>query len=217
MMVSSMPEPYQKARLIPPYGGQLVNLMAVGDERQELIEASKRLPALQISERALYDLELLAVGAFSPLDRFMGKADYDRVLTEMRLKNGILFPLPVTLPVDEGLLPKGAAEIALCDPQGRPVAVMQIEEVYPYHPQREARLAFGTTDSSHPLVAEMAGWGKVYLSGPLRVFDLPRHTEFGGLCLTPSQARGCLEEMGFERLDDFQTRSARQTRLEAAC
>jgi sulfate adenylyltransferase len=84
---------------------------------------------------------------------------------------------------------------------------MQIEEVYCYHPQREARLAFGTTDGAHPLVAEMAGWGKVYLSGRLRVFNLPRHREFGALCLTPAQARGCLEEMGFERVVAFQTRN----------
>jgi sulfate adenylyltransferase len=202
-----MPEPRQKAKLIDPYGGRLVDLLAVGDERQELIETSNRLPALQISERALYDLELLAVGAFSPLDRFMGKDDYNRVLTEMRLKDGTLFPLPVTLPVDRDLLPARAEEIALCDAQDQPVAVMQIDEVYTYHPQREARLAFGTTDSSHPLVAEMAGWGKAYLSGPVRVFELPRHREFGALCLTPAQARGCLEEMGFERVVAFQTRN----------
>ena len=88
-------------KLIPPYGGELVNLIVTGEEREELIARSNKLPPLQISARSVCDLELLATGAFSPLDRFMGKEDYERVLTEMRLKNGVLFPIPVALPVDE--------------------------------------------------------------------------------------------------------------------
>src|SRR5512143_3688601 len=95
----------QNGKLISPYGGKLVNLMVSEEERPELIERSKRLPSVQISARSLCDLELLATGAFSPLDRFMAKADYERVLTEMRLKNGTLFPIPITLPVDESALP----------------------------------------------------------------------------------------------------------------
>ncbi|HEX6034261.1 MAG TPA: hypothetical protein VFY83_07485, partial [Anaerolineales bacterium] len=87
-------------RLISAYGGALVNLIVKGEERQEWIEKSSRLPVVQISPRSLCDLELLATGAFSPLTRFMGKADYQRVIHEMRLENGTLFPMPVTLPMD---------------------------------------------------------------------------------------------------------------------
>ena len=83
--------------LIPPYGGKLVNLVTTGAEREALREEANRYPSIQISDRALHDLELLAVGGYSPLDRFMGKADYQRVLTEMRLADGTLFPIPITL------------------------------------------------------------------------------------------------------------------------
>ena len=137
--------------LISPYGGKLVDLVVTGEERQELLaERSTKLPSVQISARSLCDLELLATGAFSPLDRFMGKADYERVLTEMRLSNGTLFPIPVTLPVDESALPTWGEQITLSDARNNTLAVMQIEEVYHYDPQREARLVLGTTDPTPP-------------------------------------------------------------------
>ncbi len=120
--------------LISPYGGKLVNLMVTGEEREELLARSNKLPSVQISARSLCDLELLATGAFSPLDRFMGKADYERVLTEMRLKDGMLFPIPVTLPLDESALPTWGEAITLCDARNNTLAIMQIEEVYHYDP-----------------------------------------------------------------------------------
>src|SRR5512136_1546609 len=95
----------KNGKLISPYGGTLVNLIVSGEERQEVLERSRRLPSVQISARSLCDLELLATGAFSPLNRFMCKVDYERVLTEMRLKDGTLFPLPITLPVAEDAVP----------------------------------------------------------------------------------------------------------------
>jgi sulfate adenylyltransferase len=153
--------------LISPYGstpgsnGSLVDLLATGDERQELLARSSHLPSVQISARALCDLELLATGAFSPLDRFMRKVDYERVLTEMRLESGILFPIPITLPVDEHALPSWGEAVTLCDSRNKPIAIMQIEEVYHYDAQREARLVLGTTDPKHPLVSEMGRWGKM--------------------------------------------------------
>jgi sulfate adenylyltransferase len=146
-------------KLINPYGGNLVNLMVSSEEREELLARSRRLPSVQISPRALCDLELLATGAFSPLDRFMEKADYERVLTEMRLKNGVLFPIPVTVPLDESSMPNWGEAITLCDSRNNTIAVMQIEEVYHYDPQREARLVLGTTDPKHPLISEMVRWG----------------------------------------------------------
>lgn len=197
----------QKTKLITPYGGKLVNLVASGEERQALIEKAKHLPAVQISARSLCDLELLATGAFSPLDRFMGKADYERVLTEMRLKNGTLFPIPITLPLDESAVPTRAEEIALNDAHNNTLAVMKIEEVYPYDPDRESRLVLGTTDPRHPLISEMVQWGKVYVSGALRVVNLPKYHDFVDLRLTPTQVRECLETMGNEKVVAFQTRN----------
>ncbi len=87
--------------LIPPYGGTLVNRVVAGEEREALLAEAAHYPSLQMTDRNLHDLELLAVGAFSPLDRFMGKADYQRVLTEMRLADGTLFPIPITLTIDK--------------------------------------------------------------------------------------------------------------------
>src|SRR3990170_399871 len=176
-------------KLITPYGGKLVNLLVEGEEREELLARSSRLPSMQISARSLCDLELLATGAFSPLDRFMGKADYERVLTEMRLSDGLLFPIPVVLPLDEQAMPSWGEQITLSDARNNTIAVMQIEEVFHYDPQREARLVLGTTDPRHPLVSEMNRWGKVYLSGALKVIDLPKYHDFIDLRLTPAQVR----------------------------
>ena len=91
--------------LVPPYGGGLVNLVASDEEREALMAEANQYPTYQISDRNLHDLELLAVGAFSPLDRFMGRADYQRVLTEMRMADGTLFPIPITLTIDKEDLP----------------------------------------------------------------------------------------------------------------
>jgi sulfate adenylyltransferase len=197
----------QDGALITPYGNKLVNLVIEGEERQELVVRSRNLPSVQISARSVCDLELLASGAFSPLDRFMGKADYERVLTEMRLKDGMLFPIPVTLPINEDAMPKWAEEIVLCDSRNETLAVMQIEEVYHWDPQREARLVLGTTDSRHPLISEMSHWGNIYLSGNLQVLDLPHYNDFTELRLTPTQTRTRLTEMGYQNVVAFQTRN----------
>jgi sulfate adenylyltransferase len=197
----------KNGKLISPYGDKLVNLMVTGDERQEMLERSRRLPSVQISARSLCDLELLATGAFSPLDRFMCKRDYERVLTEMRLNDGTLFPIPVALPVDENALPTWGEAITLCDARNNTIAVMQIEEVYHWDPQREARLVLGTTDPRHPLMSEMHRWGKVYVSGALKVLDLPKYYDFVELRRTPAQVRSRLEEMGNANVVAFQTRN----------
>ncbi|HZW02725.1 MAG TPA: bifunctional sulfate adenylyltransferase/adenylylsulfate kinase [Anaerolineaceae bacterium] len=193
--------------LIAPYGGKLVDLIVRGEEREALIERSRQLPTVQISARALCDLELLATGAFSPLDRFIGKHDYERVLYEMRLDNGTLFPIPVALPIDGEMLPKWGEQIVLADARNNPLAVMQIEEVFAWDSQREARLVLGSTDSRHPLISEMYTWGNMYVSGKLQVLDLPHYYDFVELRRTPQQVRTRLEEMGHRNVVAFQTRN----------
>jgi len=197
----------KNAVLNRPYGDKLVDLVVTGDERQELLERSTKLPSVQISARSLCDLELLATGAFSPLDRFMGQSDYERVLTEMRLKNGMLFPIPVTLPLDEAALPKWGEAITLSDARNNTLAIMQIEEIYHYDPMREARLVLGTTDPKHPLVSEMVRWGKVYVTGELKVINLPIYYDFHELRRTPAEVRAHLEKMGNHNVVAFQTRN----------
>ncbi|HEY5670645.1 MAG TPA: bifunctional sulfate adenylyltransferase/adenylylsulfate kinase [Anaerolineales bacterium] len=197
----------QSNNLISPYGGKLVNLVVSGEEREELLAKSSRLPSVQISSRSLCDLELLATGAFSPIDRFMRKNDYERVLTEMRLHDGTLFPIPVTLPVDESALPSWGEQITLSDSRNNTLAVMQIEEVYHWDAQREARLVLGTTDPRHPLFSEMVRWGKVYVSGELKIIDLPKYHDFQELRRTPAQVRALMGKMGNGNVVAFQTRN----------
>ena len=125
--------------LIPPYGGQLVDLCVPPDERDELREYANHLPSLQLTQRQICDLELLAVGAFSPLTRFMGQLDYQRVLDEMRLADGHLFPIPVTLPVFPDTHIRVGQEIALRGLKNELFAVMKIEELYEWDCQEAAR------------------------------------------------------------------------------
>src|SRR5690606_22947766 len=136
-----------------------------------------------------------------------GKADYERVLTEMRLSDGTLFPIPVTLPVDEDALPSWREAITLSDARHNTIAAMTIEDVFHYDPQRAQRLVLGTVDPRHPLISEMVRWGKVYITGELKVIDLPRYYDFVELRRTPAQVRKILASMGNEKVVAFQTRN----------
>jgi sulfate adenylyltransferase len=160
--------------LVSPYGGKLVNLVIEDEERTELTQNANMLPSIRLSNRSLCDLEILATGGFSPLERFMGKADYDRVVEEMRLANGLIFPMPITLPIDEDTPLRLGKEVALRDNKNNLIAIMKVEEAFAWDADREAHHVCGTTDARHPLVAEMETWGNVYISGPLRVINLPR-------------------------------------------
>jgi sulfate adenylyltransferase len=193
--------------LVPPHGGVLIDLLVPEAELADLKAAATRLPSIQISDRAVCDLELLATGAFSPLDRFLGRADYERVLGEMRLASGALFPIPVTLPVEEGPAVKLDTEVALRDAKNNLLATMVIEEVYPWDRDELGRKVFGTTDAKHPLIAESRRWGPLNVSGKLRVLRLPPHHDFQGLRLTPAQVRNKLVSLGHKDVVAFQTRN----------
>lgn len=150
---------------------------------------------------------MLATGAFSPLDRFMSAEDYRRVLEEMRLANGQLFPIPITLPVASDERVELDREVALLDAKNEILAVMTVEEIYEWDIETTARQVFGTTDARHPLVAEMHGWGSRNISGRLQVLNLPKHYDFRELRLTPAQTRARLAKLGIENVVAFQTRN----------
>ena len=159
----------EKARLIAPYRGELVNLLV---PRNQLIEQSayaRTLPYAQVSARVECDLELLAVGAFSPLTSFMGEADYHSVLDTMRLADGTLFPMPITLPIDGAHDFALGSDIALRDRKNNVLAIMTVEEMYPWDLQEMATRIFGKYDTRHPIIAEAHRWGKVNIAGKLRV------------------------------------------------
>ena len=197
-----------KTNLIAPYGGKLVNLIVAVEEAEALKAQATQLPSLQISERSACDLELLATGAFSPLDKFMGQADYQRVLDEMRLTSGHIFPIPVTLPVDPNTpgIELGK-QIALRSSTNELLGVMTIDEIYEWNLPETAQKVFNTQDLRHPLIAEMHRWGKLNISGPVKVFQLPEHYDFQQLRHTPAQVRSHLEAFGRENVVAFQTRN----------
>ena len=198
--------PESSPRLIAPYGGTLVDLLATGEELCDLLVRAKRLPSVQISTRSVCDLELLAVGAFSPLDRFVGERDYRTVLSDMRLADGTLMPIPITLPLDpvEGM--EIGAEIVLRSPTNDILAIMLLEELYSWDRDAECRIVLGTTDSRHPLVSEMHGWGRYLASGPLQVVNLPRRNDFTDIRRTPANVRMLLEEMHCTNVVAYQPR-----------
>jgi sulfate adenylyltransferase len=199
--------PAQISRLITPYGGKLVDLLAPRDALAELKAYAGRLPSLQISERSVCDLELLATGAFSPLNAFMGKSDYQRVLADMRLAGGHIFPIPVTLPVEPGPEIVLDRELALRNAKNELLAIMTIEEIFEWDLPEAVQKVFGTQDVRHPLVAEMHRWGKLNLAGPLQVLALPLRYDFQDLRLTPEQTRARLVAYGRQNVVAFQTRN----------
>ncbi len=197
----------EKSMLITPYGGELVNLLVPADEFEEKHAYANTLPSIQISARAECDLELLAVGAFSPLKGFMGKDDLQGVLDNMRLTDGTLFPMPITLPVDPTDDIKEGIDIALRDSKNNILAILSVEEMYEWDLEEIAVKAFGKNDTKHPIVAEMHRWGKVNLAGALQVLQLPLHLDFADIRRTPAETRAELESYGHANVVAFQTRN----------
>jgi len=196
----------QSDGLISPYGGELVNLVVDGQQREALVREASGLGSIQLSSRSLCDLEVMATGGFSPVDRFMSKADYESVLEEMRLSNGVVFPIPITLPVKENNFEAGQ-RVALRNAQNNLIAVMTVEEVYQTDLQREMTAVLGTTDSAHPLVSEMGNWGTYNLSGEVKVVNPPVYYDFVDVRRTPAEVRELLAERGFKDVVAFQTRN----------
>jgi sulfate adenylyltransferase len=196
--------------LVSPHGGVLRELYLPSVEAEALKRRSASLPQWTLNQRQLCDLELLLNGGFSPLQGFLGRADYDRVVSEMRLADGTLWPIPVTLDVDEAFaasLPDGA-QISLNDTQGTPLAVLTVEDVYFPDRVAEARSVFGTTDRTHPGVAELLDrTGPVYLGGRLQGIQPPAHYDFTALRHSPRQLRDWFRQHGWHRIVAFQTRN----------
>jgi ATP sulphurylase/adenylylsulfate kinase (apsK) len=193
--------------LIPPYCGKLVDLLAHGQELADALAYAATLPSIQISARAQCDLELLATGAFSPLDRFLGRDDYQRVLAEMRLSDGTLWPMPITLPYDGDSRVELDRDVVLRSTRNEILAILTVEEIYAWDREEEEARVAGTTDRKHPLVAEMERWGRFNVSGRLRVLALPTPPDFRDLRRTPAEVREALELLGHQNVVAFQTRN----------
>ena len=197
----------EKTRLIAPYGGELVDLLVPRKQLVEQTAYARTLPYAQISPRAECDLELLAIGAFSPLTGFMNQADFQSVLDTMRLADGTLFPMPITLPIDPGADMELGADIALRDRKNNILAIMTVEEIYDWDLEEAACKVYGKYDTRHPIIAEMHRWGKSNVAGPLRVLRLPPHLDFAELRRTPAETRAVLAGYGHPNVVAFQTRN----------
>jgi sulfate adenylyltransferase len=184
-------------RLIAPHGGTLVDRTG---ERPDDVDS---LEPVQLTPRELSDLDMLASGALSPLEGFMGRADYDRVVEEMHLGNGLPWAMPVCLTVAEA--PAGE-RVALLDGEGRAVAVLDVEEAFEYDKEREAELTFRTADDAHPGVARLYAQKPLYLAGRVTVFERAQ-PRFPELALDPADTRRIFAERGWKRVVGFQTRN----------
>src|SRR5688572_9263277 len=179
-----------------------------GSEAGVLLERAGSLATVRLSARSLSDLELLAVGGYSPLGGFMTEADYRSVVTDMHLNFGLPWPMPITLAVStEEARAIDEGEIALADESGRVLAVMQVEQKFGYDKRLEAREVYRTEDEAHPGVAALYAQGDVLLGGPVRVTELPAHDDFQQYRLTPAQTRAAFAERGWRTVVGFQTRN----------
>ena len=197
-------------RLIAPYGGVLKELYLPPEEAEALRQRSGSLPALELDTRQSCDLELLLSGAFSPLEGFLGRDDYNGVVEDMRLRDGTLWPMPITLDVSEAFaagLSRGS-EVLLRDGQGAPLAVLEVHDIYWPDRLHEALRVFGSSDRTHPGVAELLDrTGPVYLGGRVRGIQPPAHPDFPELRDTPRSLRAWFEANGWSRIVAFQTRN----------
>ncbi len=193
---------------IPPHGGTLVDLLLSADEAERAADEADHLPKVAIGRRELSDLEMMAVGALSPLGGFMGEKDYRSVLEEMHLSGGLPWTIPVTLSLDqdEAKLIGGASRIALTS-GGHAMAVVDVEQVYRRDREFEAQSVFMTTDTAHPGVKALHAAGDFLVAGPVRVLSLPKHASFQSYRLTPGETRAAFAERGWRRVVGFQTRN----------
>lgn len=199
------------SHLIPPHGGELVNLIGTTERSAELKAQSREWPSWDLTARQTCDLELLLSGGFSPLRGFMTRADYDGVCNNMRLKSGVLWPMPITLDVTEAFaktLKPGSSKIALRDPEGVMLAVLSVEDVWQPDRTAEAKAVFNSTSAAHPgadyAMNKSNPW---YVGGSLEGLQLPSHYDFRALRLTPAELRTEFARLGWRRLVAFQTRN----------
>ena len=198
------------SHLTSPHGGTLVNLTVEHERQEELKRLSRDWPSWDLTPRQLCDLELLANGGFSPLRGFLCRGDYESVCENMRLADGTIWPIPITLDIPEELAKKldNGSMLALRDPEGVMLAVLRVEEVWQPDFMQETEQTFGSTHPEHPGVAYLTNstnpW---YVGGKLECLQLPNHYDFVELRLTPRQLRDRFATMGWHRVVAFQTRN----------
>ncbi len=199
----------RKVANIAPHGGTLVNRLASDDARKEWTAKAKSLSRVNVLLRERCDLEMLAIGAYSPLTGFTGQADYRRVVDEMRLTNGLLWSVPITLGVakDQAASLTEGQDIALYDELGDLLAILHLQEKYTRDKKHEAKQVYRTEDQAHPGVDYVFKQGDVLLAGPITALARPKHDDHPDLHFTPAQLRQMFVDRGWRRIVAFQTRN----------
>ena len=192
--------------MIQPHGGTLVNRIAEGSEREALLSKAAGLPTIELDAWALSDVEMIAIGGFSPLEGFMTKADYESVVVNRRLKSGFVWTIPLTLAVTRAQAQGLNGDVALTS-NGAVVAILRLEEAYTPDKGHEAQHVFKTTDNSHPGVKRLEMTGEVYLGGRISVVNRPKPTTFLPYRFDPKDTRRLFAERGWKRVVAFQTRN----------
>jgi len=190
--------------MINPHGGPLVDRMVPHPE-----ELDATLTTITLSRRSQSDLEMIATGACSPLTGFMSQQDYSSVVEEMRLANGSVWSIPITLPISAEQVSnlKGVEEATLSTESDGVIGKIQISDIYKPDKEREAEKVYLATDDKHPGVAALLSGGKYYVAGDIEVYQLPEHKHFGEYRMSPRQLRAVIEEKGWKSVVAFQTRN----------
>jgi sulfate adenylyltransferase len=199
--------------LIDPHGGRLVNREALGAERDALLRVAAKAPELTLNAREEADLELIAIGALSPLEGFMGEADYVLVRDQKRLANGLVWTIPVTLSVgeEERSKLKVGEDVALRGRDGRLLAVLHLTEIFKRDKQLEAERVYLTNEEKHPGVKALYEQGEYLLGGQVSVIERPLEAggsrQFAPYNFTPRESRALFAERGWRKVVAFQTRN----------
>jgi sulfate adenylyltransferase len=194
---------------IAPHGGTLINRLATAEKAALFLDKADGLPRVSLDERAFSDLVMIAIGGFSPLDGFMNKADYDTVVTDMRLANGLPWAIPVTLSVSEDIaapLQEGIL-VRLDDPTGRFVGVLELEEKYTYDKAHEAINVYRTDEEAHPGVKVVYEQGAINLAGPVWLLQRDPHPLFPTYQIDPAASRALFRDRNWKTVVGFQTRN----------
>ena len=194
---------------IAPHGGKLINAFVTGDAAETLREKAQKLEKIHLADRRLSDLEMIGCGAFSPIDGFMTRSDYENVVINKRLANGLPWTIPITLAVtaDETEKLNLGEEVALVDKFDQILAVMLLEDIYKYDREREAREVYRTHDEAHPGVRNLYRRGEIHLGGKIQVLRRRSDADFPEYRLTPEQTRRAFAERGWKTIVGFQTRN----------
>lgn len=196
--------------LITPHGGELCDLFVSDERKKELKELLINYESWSITDRQICDLELILNGGFSPLKGFMNKKDYDSVVKEMRLADGTLWPMPITLDITEKTAEKisQGSKLVLRDNEGFPLAILTIKDIWTPDLKAEAKAVFGTTDDTHPAVNYLLNYtNPVYVGGTLEGMTYPKHYDYQGIRHTPAELRAQFNKRGWEDIVAFQTRN----------